>query len=131
MPTKRKRTDEIDLKPYFAKAIVRLRGKTSREELARISGMDASTLSRVEKEESPLREEYAVKICRGLEITYSDLLRCVADLYEEAAREGGPSVREMSTDKLIRWLRKVYGDVSRLEVEARDLELELTRRQIK
>jgi len=131
MPTQRKRKEEIDLTPYFAKAIIRLRGKKSREALAKSAGMDAKTLGRLEEGEAPLRENYALDLCRSLGITYSDFLRTVADCYEEAQRTGGASVREMATDDLIRWLRKVYGDIARMEVEAKDLELELTRRQIK
>ena len=131
MPTKRKRKDEINLRPYFGKVLVRLRGKKSKEALAKSSGMDAKTLDRLEKGDAPLREDYAAGLCRSFEITYPDLLRYVADCYEETEREDGPSVREMSADDLIRRLRKVYGDIARLEVEARDLDLEIKRRQIK
>src|SRR5437868_4605402 len=98
MPTKRKRKGEIfeGLKPYFGKAIARFRGKKSQEALAKSAGMDAGTLRRLEKGDAPLREDYVLGILQGLDITFSDLLRSVADCCEEAEKESGPSHRQMA-----------------------------------
>jgi len=93
--------------------------------------MDAKTLGRLEEGEAPLRENYALDLCRSFGITYSDFLRTVADCYEEAQREGGASVREMSTDDLLDRLDKIDSDIARLQAEARPINLEIKRRQIK
>jgi transcriptional regulator with XRE-family HTH domain len=132
MPTKRKRKDEIfdDLKPFFCKAIVRLRGKRSQEALAKSAGMDPGTLRRLEKGDAPLRKDYIDGILRALEITYSDLLRSVAGCLEEAEREDGDSYRQMSGENLIRGLRKAKDAIDHLKREAREIKFEITRRQL-
>jgi transcriptional regulator with XRE-family HTH domain len=132
MPTKRKRKDEIfdDVKPFFCKAIVQLRGKRSQESLAKSANMDPGTLRRLEKGEAPLRKDYIDGILAALEITYSDLLRSVAGGYEEAEREDGGSYRQMPGEDLIRRLRKVEDAIDHLKREAREIKLEIARRQL-
>jgi transcriptional regulator with XRE-family HTH domain len=132
MATKRKRKGEIfeGLKPYFGKAIARLRGKTTQEALAHSAGMDSGTLRRLEKGEAPLREDYIAGIFKGLEITYSDLLRCVADYYEDMEKEGGLTYRQMSLEEIFRRRRKIRDAKERLEREDSEIEMELDRRKI-
>ncbi len=125
----RKRKDEIfkDLKLYFGKALARLRGNRSQEALAKLAGMDSGTLRRLEKGESPLRQDYVSNILRSLEVTLVDLLRSVADCYEEAERA---PYHEMSRDELLRSLRKLHDARARWEREASEIDLEIKRRQI-
>lgn len=128
MATK-KRKDEIfkGLKPHFGKALAQLRGSKSQESLAKSAGMDSGTLRRLERGESPLRQDYISGILRSLEITFADLLRSTADCYEGAEKI---PYRRMSRDELLDSLRKLHDARARLEWEASEIDLEIKRRQI-
>ena len=131
MPAKKskKRKGEIfeDLKLYFGRALVHLRGNKSRESVAKSAGMDAGTLARVEKGKSPLRQDYVAGFLQTLDLTIPDLLRSAADCYQEA---NAVSYRQMSRDQLLDSLRKLDEARARLEREASKIDLEVKRRQI-
>lgn len=132
MSTRRKRKDEIFelFRPYFGKALALLRGKRSQEALAKSAGMDPGTLRRLEKGEAPLRQDYISGLCQALEITFSDLLRKVADCWDEAEKESGFSYHQMSSQEILDRLRRIHDARARLEREATEIDLEIKRRQI-
>jgi len=132
MSTRRKRKDEIfpSLRPYFGKALAKLRGKKSQEALAKSAGMDPGTLRRLERGEAPLRQDYISGLCKALEITLADLLRTVADCYEDSEKEGGISYYQMSSQEILDRLRRVHNARARVEREAAEIDLEIKRRQI-
>jgi transcriptional regulator with XRE-family HTH domain len=133
MPAKKskskKRKGEIfeDLRVYFGRALVHLRGNKSRESIAKSAGMDAGTLARVEKGESPLRQDYVAGVLQSLDRTLPDLLRTAADCYQEAH---AASYHLMSRDELLRSLRKLHETRARLERDVSEIDLEIKRRQI-
>lgn len=132
MSTRRKRKEEIFeiLRPHFGKALAQLRGKKSQESLAKSAGMDPGTLRRLEKGEAPLRQDYISGLCRGLEITLPDLLRSVADCWEQEEKDSGVSHRQMSSQEILDRLRRIHGARARVEREAAEIDLEIKRRQI-
>ena len=132
MSTRRKRKDEIFeiLRPHFGKALALLRGKKSQEALAKSAGMDPGTLRRLERGETPLRQDYISGLCQALEITLPDLLRSVADCWEEAEKENGFSYHQMSSQEILERLRRIHEARARVERKAAEIDLEIKRRQI-
>ncbi|HKH47511.1 MAG TPA: helix-turn-helix transcriptional regulator [Thermoanaerobaculia bacterium] len=146
MATTRKRKDEIleSLRPHFGDALALLReeSKKSQEKLAKEAGMDAGTLRRLEKGESPLREDYIASICRVLDIEVDDLLRRVADAFERAKKKARQEARqearkdkasprlEESIEELIERALRLNDARARSDREFLEILLELYRRHL-
>lgn len=128
MAAKRKRAEEIFkvLKPFFGKAIRRHRGRMSKEELARRAKMDAKTLTRLENGEALLRKDYIEGVCNTLDLKLEDLIRSVADCYEEAQQAS--SYQQMSSEELLRTLHKAQDAHARTGQKLEQIEREITRR---
>jgi len=142
MATTRKRKDEIleSLRPHFGDALALLReeSKKSQEKLAKEAGMDAGTLRRLERGESPLREDYIASICRVLDIEVDDLLRRVADAFEAAKKKARQEARkdkasprlEESIEELIERALRLNDARARSDREFLEILLELYRRHL-
>ncbi|HBL31787.1 MAG TPA: hypothetical protein DD490_33610 [Acidobacteria bacterium] len=129
METQRKRKDDLGeaLRPLLGNEIARIRedSKVSQEKLARLAGMDAGTLRRLEKGEAPLREDYLVGLCKALDVDLGDTLRRMTHLYEQSLREGRTADQEGRLQELCHKIREKFEVRVRSDRELLDAFIEL------
>jgi transcriptional regulator with XRE-family HTH domain len=130
METQRKRKDDLGeaLRPLLGQEIARIRedSKVSQEKLARLAGMDAGTLRRLEKGDAPLREDYLTGLCKSLDIDLGETLRRVVHLYDQSLREGRTTDQEGRLQEICHKIREKFEVRVRSERELLDAFIELT-----